>query len=182
VKEKENCREQEETSEVKIEEPAAEDAESLKEALGEEKAKAERYLANWQRAEADFLNYKKRAEQERSEELKSANIRLILNILPVLDDFERAFNSLPSGLAELTWIDGISLIHRRLWAALQAQGLSEIEAVGEPFDPAFHDAVAQEEGKDGEVIEEVQKGYKLYDRVIRPTLVVVGKSKEAREN
>ena len=155
-----------------------EDVGLLKKALEEEKAKVERYLANWQRAEADFDNYRKRADQERGEIIKSANTLLIFSLLPLLDDFERAFNSLPARLVELTWIDGIRLIHRKLKATLEAQGLSEIKAVGESFDPAFHEAVAQGEGEEGKVVEEIQKGYKLRERVIRPALVVVGKGKE----
>jgi len=165
--------EKEETLELE-----AEDIDSLKKSLEEEKAKAERYLSNWQRAEADFNNYKKRADQERGEVARFANIALVLNLLPVLDDLERAFNSLPATLAQLTWIDGIRLIHRKLQAILEAQGLSEIKTVGESFDPTVHEAVSQGEGEEGKVIEELQKGYKLHDRVIRPALVVVGKGKE----
>ena len=168
--------EQEKTAELE-----AEDIDSLKKALEEEKDKAERYLNNWQRAEADFNNYKKRADQERGEVARFANIALVLNLLPVLDDLERAFNSLPATLAQLTWIDGIRLIHRKLQAILEAQGLSEIKAVGESFDPAVHEAVSQGGGEEGKVIEELQKGYKLHDRVIRPALVVVGKSEEEKK-
>jgi len=165
--------EKEETLELE-----AEDIDSLKKSLEEEKAKAERYLSNWQRAEADFNNYKKRADQERSETDRFASMVLILNLLPVLDDFERAFNSLSAKLAQLTWIDGIRLIYRKLQATLEARGLSEIRAIGESFDPTVHEAVSQGEGEEGKVIEELQKGYKLHDRVIRPALVVVGKGKE----
>ena len=158
-----------------------EDIDSLKKALEEERSKAERYRNNWQRAEADFDNYKKRVEQERSEVARFANMVLILNLLPVLDDLERAFNSLSAKLSQLTWIDGIRLIYRKLQATLEAQGLSEIKAVGESFDPAIHEAVTQGEGEEGKVIEELQKGYKLHDRVIRPALVVVGRGKEEGE-
>ena len=98
----------------------------------------------------------------------------ILNLLPIVDDFERAFNTLPDKLADLTWIEGIRLIGRKLWVTLEAQGISEIKAVGEKFDPAVHEAVRQGDGPEGEVLEELQKGYKLRDRVIRPALVVVG--------
>lgn len=168
--------EQEEIAELE-----AEDIDSLKKALEEEKAKAERYLNNWQRAEADFDNYRKRVEQERSERDRFANMVLILNLLPVLDDLERAFNSLSAKLAQLTWIDGIRLIYHKLQATLEARGLSEIKTVGESFDPTVHEAVSQGEGEEGKVIEELQKGYKLHDRVVRPALVVVGKGKEEKE-
>jgi len=168
--------EQEEIAELE-----AEDIDSLKKALEEEKAKAERYLKNWQRAEADFDNYRKRVEQERSERDRFANMVLILNLLPVLDDLERAFNSLSAKLAQLTWIEGIRLIYHKLQATLEARGLSEIKTVGESFDPTVHEAVSQGEGEEGKVIEELQKGYKLHDRVVRPALVVVGKGKEEKE-
>ena len=166
--------------EVEIEAEAieAEDIESLKEALTEAKAKAEANLAGWQRAQADFINYKKRSEKEKQDLSKFANSVLILNMLPVLDDFERAFSSVPPKMAKLSWLDGIRLIERKLWAVLQAQGVTPIKALGQPFDPQFHEAVRQDKGKDGIVIEEVQKGYMIDDRVIRPTMVVVGNGEE----
>lgn len=156
------------------------DIETLKRALAEEKEKAEKYLANWQRAEADFSNYKKRAEQEKNELGDSANASLILNLLPVLNDLERAFASLPPKSVGRTWVEGIRLIHRKLQGVLEAQGLTEIKAVGEPFDPSLHEAVAHQEGEEGVVIDEVQRGYKLKDKVLRPTLAVVGKAKEEK--
>jgi molecular chaperone GrpE len=158
-----------------------EDIESIRNTLEEEKAKAEKYLANWQRAEADFINYKKRTEQEREETVKLANMLLILDLLPVLDDFERAFDSLPEDLTEPTWVDGIRLIYRKLKGTLETQGLSEIKAIGEAFDPAIHEAVTQGEGEESKVVEEIRRGYKLGDRVIRPALVIVGKGKDKKE-
>jgi len=166
------------TGEVEAEAGEIEDIETLKETLAEVKAKAEANLAGWQRAQADFINYKKRAEQEKQELGKFANSVLILNLLPVLDDFERAFSSLPPKMGKLSWLDGVKLVERKLWAVLQAQGVSPIKAMGESFDPQFHEAVRQDKGKEGIVIEEVQKGYMLEDRVIRPTMVVVGNGEE----
>ena len=81
----------------------------------------------------------------------------------------------------LSWVDGIRLIEQKLRAGLEAQGLSQLKALGEPFDPNFHEAVMQSKGKEGVVVEELQKGYKLHDRVIRPTRVVVGNGEEAGE-
>ena len=159
-------------------EPGEEDIGTLKQALKEEKEKAENYLANWQRAQADFINYKRRSEQEKEEIGKFANALLMLNLLPILDDLERAFTSIPPHLARLTWVDGIRLIERKLQASLEAQGLSQIKALGEPFDPRFHEAAMHGKGKEGIVIEELQKGYKLHDRVIRPAMVVVGNGEE----
>ena len=154
-----------------------EDMEKLKELLSKEKEKAENYLANWQRAQADFINYKRRREQEEEEMSKFANSVLMLNLLPVLDDLERAFTAIPPHLAKLSWVDGIRLITRKLQASLESQGLSPIKAVGEPFDPNLHEAAMNGKGEEGIVIEELQKGYKFRDRVIRPAMVVVGDGK-----
>lgn len=155
-----------------------ENIKKLKKILTEEKGKAESYLANWQRTQADFINYKRRSEQEKEEIGKFANAMLLLNLLPILDDLERAFTSIPPHLVKLSWVDGIKLIERKLWASLEAQGLSQIKALGEPFDPKLHEAAMHANGKEGIVIEELQKGYKLHDRVIRPTMVVVGNGEE----
>lgn len=159
---------QQEPEEIEME------AGELQQALSEAKQKAENYLANWQRAQADFLNYKRRSEQAREEINQSANAALILSLLPVLDDLERAFASIPPELAKLGWVDGIRLIEHKLRLNLEAQGLSTIKALGEPFDPTLHEGAMHGKGKEGTVIRELQKGYRLYDRVLRPTMVVVG--------
>ena len=165
---------EEPNNEIEAEAAEIEDVEEVKQALAEEKQKAETNLAGWQRAQADFENYRKRSEQEKEETSRFANSTLMFNLLPALDDLERALNSTPSGMAEHSWLDGVKLIERKLKATLEAQGLSPIKALGEPFDPNLHEAVRQAEGDDGMVIEEVEKGYRLYDRVIRPSKVVVG--------
>ncbi len=158
-----------------------EDNESLKKGLAEEKEKAEGYLANWQRAQADYINYKRRSEQQIEEVSKFANTTITLSLLPILDDMERALASVPSKLAKLSWIDGVRLIERKLRMSLEAQGLSQIKALGEPFDPNLHEAAMYGKGKEGIIIEELQKGYKLHDRVIRPAMVVVGNEEEKEE-
>jgi len=172
--------EEEQTTKVDPEVAEKEDIETLKQALAEEKQKAESYLANWQRAQADFINYRRRSEQEKEEIGKFASSVLMLSLLPILDDLERALTSIPSNLAKLSWVDGVRLIERKLQASLEAQGLSPIKALGEPFDPKFHEAAMHGKGKEGIVIAELQKGYKLHDRVIRPAMVVVGEG-EAEE-
>jgi len=171
-------REEAGSNEVEPEVAEVEDIEALKNALAEEKAKAESNLANWQRAQADFINYKRRSEQEREEVTEFANATLMLSLLPILDDLERAFAAIPSRLAKASWVDGMRLIERKLRASLEGQGLAEIEAVGEPFDPNVHEAVMQGKGKEGMVVEEMQKGYKFRDRLIRPSKVVVGNGEE----
>ena len=165
---------EEPNNETEAEAAEIEDIEELQQALAEEKQKAETNLAGWQRAQADFENYKKRSEQEKGEMSRFANSTLMLNLLPALDDLERALDLTPPELAEHGWLDGVKLIERKLKATLEAHGLSPIKALGEPFDPNLHEAVRQAEGDDGMVIEEIEKGYKLYDRVIRPSKVVVG--------
>jgi len=152
----------------------AADVESLQQALAEEQEKATANLAGWQRAQADFANYKRRAEKERQDTSRFANQCLVLELLPVLDDLERALAAVPEELAEDGWTDGIRLIGRKLWAKLEAQGLEPIAAVGEKFDPHYHEAVMQAKGEEDVIIEEIQKGYRLHDRVIRPSKVVVG--------
>jgi len=155
-------------------EPEVEDVEVLKQALAEERTRAETNLAGWQRAQADFVNYKRRTEQEKEEIGRFANSMLVVNLLSILDDLERALDFISDELAELGWVDGIRLIERKFRGILEAQGLSPIKAVGELFDPYLHEAVRQDKGEEGMVVEELQKGYKFYDRVIRPSRVVVG--------
>ena len=107
-------REPDEESTTEEELTSEEEPESLEEALAEAKQKVEQYLANWQRTQADFVNYKRRSEQEREEIGKFANNQLILSLLPVLDDLERAFESITPQVARLKWVEGIRLIERKL--------------------------------------------------------------------
>ncbi|MBI4297042.1 MAG: nucleotide exchange factor GrpE [Chloroflexi bacterium] len=161
-------------------EPIAEEAEvvedtsSLKAALEEEKGKAQQYLASWQRAQADFINYKRRVEEEREEGAKISAGLFILDLLPVLDDLERALMSVPPQLVALTWVDGVKLIYRKFLAILSSHDVEPIPALGEDFDPHFHKAVMQAEGEEGKVVAELQRGYKVRGRVLRPALVAVG--------
>lgn len=157
----------------------AKDVETLKARLEEEKSKAESYMANWQRAAADYQNLKRRGEKEREEYGRLATAALVINVLPLLDDLERALQSVDVRLAGLTWVDGIRLIYRKFQAVMEAAGLTEIKTEGETFDPNVHEAVMYGEGEEGKVVAEVQKGYRLGDRVIRPAMVVVGKKEEA---
>jgi molecular chaperone GrpE len=157
-----------------------EDIETLQQALAEEKEKAEKYLSNWQRSQADFDNYKKRSEQGIREVIELASSALISNLLPVMDDLDRALASVPAELNESNWTEGIKLIYNKFKTTLEAQGLTEIQARGEPFDPHLHEAIMQQEGEEGMVIEETQKGYKFRGKVIRPSLVIVGKGGRKR--
>jgi molecular chaperone GrpE len=155
-----------------------ESVEALKQELAKEKERAEANLASWQRSAADFQNYKRRVEQEREEVARLANAALIINLLPLMDDLERALDSVDSRLAGMTWLDGLRLIHRKFQALLEMNGVTEIEADGQDFDPNIHEAVTFGEGEENKVISVVQKGYRLGGRVLRPALVVVGKKQQ----
>ncbi len=150
------------------------EAGQLKQALAEEAAKAENYLVNWQRTQADFENYKRRTVLEKEELSKFANSLIILNFISAVDDLERAFESIPPEIAEVGWVEGIKLIESKLLANMEAQGLVPIKALGETFDPELHEAVRQDNGKDGTILEEVQRGYTFHGRVLRPSQVIVG--------
>ena len=149
--------------------------------LAKAKEEAQKYLANWQRAEADFSNFKKRTDQERDELRRFGSVSVIINLLPIVDDFERAFSSLDSNLAGLSWFDGIYLIYRKLQQLLENAGVRPIETEGQAFDPRFHEAVAHIDGEEGKILSVVQRGYKLHDRVLRPAMVVVGKGGSSEE-
>ncbi|MGC8873570.1 MAG: nucleotide exchange factor GrpE [Chloroflexia bacterium] len=157
--------------------------ETLRQQLQEEQRKAAEHYDSYLRSVAELRNYKKRVEQEREQLSREANAELILRLLPILDDLERAFAVLPDEkLLRFSWIEGILLIYRRLQAVLEQHGLRPIEAVGKPFDPYLHEAILFQEvppEQDQLVLSELQRGYKLYDRVLRPTLVKVGRAPEA---
>jgi molecular chaperone GrpE len=156
-----------------------EDVAGLKQSLADARKKAEDYLANWQRAQADFMNYKRRIEQERQDFSRFANASLILSLLPVLDDLELALNSMPHAKsARQSWVEGVSLVERKFRSAMEAQGLTPIKALGEPFDPNLHEAIRQDKGKEGIVVGVLQKGYMMHDRLLRPARVVVGNGEE----
>ena len=148
--------------------------EDLASAFAQEKERADKNLANWQRAQADLANYKKRVEVEKQELVKFANAALVGSLISLVDDFERAWSTIPDSIMGMTWVEGLFLIERKLLSTLEASGLSEIKAMDEDFDPNLHEAVMHGEGPEGKVVEEFQKGYKLHERVIRPAMVKIG--------
>jgi molecular chaperone GrpE len=157
-----------------IENQGSDNIEELKKALAEEKAKCEANLAKLLRAQADFVNFKRFAEQDKTEICKYANVNLLINILPVLDDFERALAAIPTEEDEQIWVQGLKMIDRKFRDILEKQGVTRIMALGMEFDPRFMDAITTAQGKRDIVIQEVESGYKLQDKVIRPAKVVVG--------
>ncbi len=141
----------------------------------EAEQRAQENLDRWQRAQADLANFRRRTQFDREELSKYATASLIETLLPVLDSFDRAWQTLPGSLRRLTWLSGIAMIHSQLRGTLERLGLQEIEAEGKPFDPSLHEAVDRVEG-DGapHVVTVYQAGYKLHERVLRPTLVKAG--------
>ena len=150
------------------------DIAKLKRDLVDARAKAQEYLESWQRAQADYANFKRRLEQDKLDAVKYANAGIILKILPVLDDFERAVEHVPTELEKEPWVKGINGIARKLESALEAAGVAPIKAQGEYFDPNLHEASGSAPGPEGMVVRELSRGYKLGDRVIRPARVMVG--------
>jgi molecular chaperone GrpE len=152
-----------------------EQLQEAEDALARTREQADENLRNWQRAAADFSNYKRRTEEERRAADLFANAVLLNRLLAVLDDFDRALDTVPEDVHE-GWLDGIRLVERKLRGLLEAEGVTPIEAIGQPFDPNLHEAVVHEEtteAPDNTVIGEVQKGYLLHERVLRPSLVRV---------
>ncbi len=152
-----------------------EQVQKLEAELEAARAQADEHLRALQRTAADFSNYRRRTEEERAAVTQLSNALLIRKLLAVLDDFDRALASVPQGTDE-AWLDGIGLVERKLRAVLEGEGVTPIEAVGEPFDPNLHEAVVHEdttEYPDNTVIDEVQRGYRLHDRILRPALVRV---------
>ena len=143
------------------------------------------YLDLLQRTQADFINYKRRVEREREEQAKFAKADLILKLLPVLDDLNRAREAMPPGVASTEWAGGIELIEKKLMAILEEEGVSRIEAEGKTFDPWEHEALSYDESdeyEEGKVKAVFKDGYRLNDRVIRPAQVAVSKGAEIGEN
>jgi molecular chaperone GrpE len=149
---------------------------SLEEQLSVSEEKAAEYLDGWQRARAEFANARKRLERERAEAYRNASVDYAKKLLPILDDFDRALENVPSEIGQDSWFEGISLVRRKLESILDGLGVVAIEAKGQSFDPNLHEALALLESDDfesGIVVEELQTGYRLGDRVIRPSLVNV---------
>ena len=156
------------------------EAAALRDELEAAKAKSAEYLDGWQRARAEFANYKRRIEKEQSESYQNAAARVIARFLEVHDDFERARQEKPADLADTAaverWAAGVELIQRKLQNILDQEGVERIPAEGQTFDPQLHEAISQEASdahEPGQVIAVVRQGYRIGDRVIRPAMVRV---------
>ena len=158
---------------------------TLNEELEEARREVDQFRNLLQRAHADFSNYKRRIEEEHEGLVKRANASLILQILPVLDNFQRALADLPEEESTSQWVQGVRLIHRNLQSLLESSGLSKLEAAGKGFDPWEHEAVSYEETDrldDGIVTNVVREGYSLHGKVLRPAQVVISKSPARGDN
>ncbi|MEJ2013150.1 MAG: nucleotide exchange factor GrpE [Anaerolineales bacterium] len=151
---------------------------TVEEELERVKAEAAEYLDGWQRARAEFANYKKRTDRENEEARQRITGEIITRYLGVVDDFERALARAPEEEACQEWTAGVELIYQKLWAILEAEGVEAIQAEGERFDPNLHEAISYEESEDheeGTVIEVTQRGYRLGERILRPAMVRVAR-------
>ena len=138
----------------------------------------ERLSEDLKRAQADFINLKRRTEQTQAARATAIKIEVIQKILPALDSLERAVTQKPSDLTGNDWASGVDSIEKQLRKALEEYGVERIDAVGQEFDPNMHEAVAMDQNADGDteiVTEELQSGYKLGEKVIRPVMVNVGR-------
>lgn len=138
------------------------------------------------RQQAEMINYRKRMEKESQNTLKYANEGLILELLPILDSFEQAISTKTNDLNEkdVKFIDGFNMIYTNLIMALEKYGIKEIESMDQPFDPAVHQAIMtsnDKDKKDGIITCVYQKGFTLFDKVLRPSRVIVNKNDE-KEN
>jgi molecular chaperone GrpE len=133
-------------------------------------------LAALQRSAADFQNYKRRTEQERETTAGLANESLLRKVIAIADDFDRAIEAMPEPLTGDGWVQGIAAIDRKLRMLLESEGVTPIEALGRPFDPRQHEALTQIETIDvpeDTIVAEIQRGYRVRDRILRPSLVAV---------
>jgi molecular chaperone GrpE len=149
--------------------------EELMNALEAEKEQSERYLKNWQYAQADLENYKKQVIKDRQLMQETIKANALRSFLDVMDDLERSLAHLPKGDEAEQWANGISLIHRKMLMQLENEGVKPIQAEGE-FNPAMHEAITSEPNPDvasGHIIGVVQQGYQIGNRVLRPARVRV---------
>jgi molecular chaperone GrpE len=151
---------------------------ALKEELDKTQKQSKDFFEGWQRERADFTNYKKRIEREQSQLSQNLSGNIIKKYLVVLDDLDRALKTRPTQGDGASWAEGIELIYRKLQKILEAEGIMRMPAETELFDPTRHEAISNEDSpnhESGEIIEVVQQGYLIGDRVLRPALVRVAR-------
>jgi molecular chaperone GrpE len=154
------------------------DLEPLQEALEAANVKAEEYLDGWQRSRAEFTNYKKRVERDQAQLKQTVTGSIVKRYLEIVDDLERALQNRPQEGDGVSWANGIELIYRKLLAILENEGVKPMQAEGQTFDPNLHEAITSEESdqhESGEIIEVIQQGYMIGERVLRPAMVRVAR-------
>ena len=155
---------------------AVDELAALSQELEETKAREAEYLDGWQRARAELANARKRFQREQQNAYANAKTGVLSSFLPIVDDFERALDTAPESLSGEAWLEGLNLILRKHQQFLEQSGVEPVDAVGQEFDPFFHEAVTHEPSEtvpQGHVIAELQRGYKTGDRVLRPSMVRV---------
>jgi molecular chaperone GrpE len=155
---------------------AEEKLELIKAAWEASEAKATEYLDGWQRAKAEFANYKKRVLRDREQYNQEAVGKVAKNYLSAIDDLERALKNIPQNEESLAWANGIELIYRKLVTALENDGITPMDVDGKIFDPNLHEAVAKIPSTDhesGQIVDVIQTGYMIGDRVLRPARVCI---------
>lgn len=159
-------------------EPLRAEIAELQDELARSRTKADEYLDGWQRSRAEFANYKKRVERDQLLVTQNAAGRIIKRYLEVLDDLERALKNRPQEGEGAAWANGIELVFRKFKSILESEGITPIEAEGQLFDPNLHEAITSEDSEEhesGQIIEVLQQGYMLGDRVLRPAMVRVAR-------
>ena len=149
---------------------------NLMQAFIETQMEAQTNKDGWQRARAEFANFKKRTERERVELFQRASLDTLKALLPIIDDFDRAFESVPEDIGEHAWIGGVSMIQRKFVTLLEQYEVEAIDPSGQPFDPNLHQAIGTEDSDEvesGHVTETLQKGYRVGESVLRLALVKV---------
>ena len=138
-------------------------------------AERDEYLDQLQRSRAEFINFRRRTEQERTLLRPLVTRDILAQFLPVVDDFQRALAAIPEAERESGWVKGVAMIETKLGGILELAGVTPVEAMGQPFDPSLHEAVATEPGTDGSTVVEVyQPGYRVRDLLLRPAMVKTG--------
>ncbi|MCA9908364.1 MAG: nucleotide exchange factor GrpE [Anaerolineae bacterium] len=152
------------------------DSETLQAQIIEVQQKAGEYLEGWQRARAEFANYKKRVERELSENHQTSMGTAFKSLLPIVDDFDRALANVPDEIKDNPWVNGIAMVQRKLYKMMEDNGVVAFDPVGEMFDPNRHEAIGTDPESDapsGQITLTMQRGYMIGDRVLRPAMVRV---------
>ncbi len=158
--------------------PEQESAGLSAEAVQALQTQAQQYRDGWQRERAEFDNYRRRAEREQKTSHATATGDAIQSILPVLDDFERAMQTVPADIQDNLWVNGVGMILRKFYKVLESNQVTILDPTGHVFDPSRHEAIATDDAPDvesGVITATMQKGYLIGDRVLRPALVRVAR-------